>query len=226
MSPLHRMLAAPLFAVAATALAGGQATLETTGKGAGTMSLSWSDSRTVRMAPEGQPAYMLVRGGKAYSISNAGGRLMVMDMSSMAGMMPRQDAMPQQQSGTVADARAVSSIESTGETEAVAGIEGEVYEITWTDASGRQHVDEAVLSEDDTAVEMTAAFRAFAEAMGGAGSTDAIGRRLSATGKGLLRFSDNFRVAAISSETPPAGEFELPAEPMDMRKMMQGAPGM
>lgn len=226
MNILSRVLASMLFAAASPALAGGQATLETSGKGAGAMSLSWSDPQTVRMTPEGQPAYVLVREGKVYSITNAGGSLMVMDISSMSGMIPQQGATPQQETGTIADARAVTSVEPTGETETVAGIEGEIYEISWKDSRGGSHVDEAVLSEHDTAVEMTAAFRAFADAMGSAGNTDAIGERMSATGKGLLRFSDNFRVTAISSETPPAGEFELPAQPMDMENMMQGVPEM
>lgn len=225
MIPFPRTLAIGLLTTALPALAGGQATLEASGEGAGTMQLSWADEDTVRLDPGNQPAYMLVRDGKAYSVSNAGGQTMVMDLSSMSGAMQTQGGPSPSQQGTVANARSVDSMKATGTSETVAGIEGEVYEIAWTDGNGQKHTDEAVLTEDETVVEMTAAFRGFADTMGsvgGDGNPDAIGEKLKAENKGLLRFSNQMRVTAVSDGAPSADEFELPAEPMDMQKMLEG----
>ncbi len=221
---MSRFLAILLAGMASPVLAGGTATIQALGPGpAGqdmehTMTVTWQDEDTVRLEPEGQPAYMLVRGENSYSVTSAGGQVMVIEMGAMMSMAKSAGA-PGDASGqapTIADAQSVGSIESTGREETVAGIAGEVYEIHWTDSDGESHVDEAVLSDDPLLRGMTAAFQAFGKALAGEEADHPLNEALAARGLGTLRFGDRFEVTSISDETPPAGHFELPAEPMQL----------
>lgn len=117
-------------------------------------------------------------------------------------------------------AESVSSIEATGRTETVAGIDGDVYEVSWVGADGATHTDTAVLSDDPLVVEFSDAFRAFAEA-GGSG-VDPRSRRITDRGLGVLRYADDFLVLAISGDTPPPSTFDLPGPPLNLQDMMQG----
>lgn len=211
------LVAGAMLAGASGGVAAGRASVDVAGEGERVrLDLAWRDATTVRMDFDRQPAYMLVRDGKVYSVSTAEGRTMVMDMSAMQGMMGNRGG----QSPRMAPDRAaeVAAFEPTGETEEVAGIEGQVYRVVWRDGRGRERTDEAVLSGDGLAVEMSHAWRAFAAASGG-DDMDALGRRFDAAGKGVLRFGDTFRVTELSGETPPAARFELPAEPMQIPGM-------
>lgn len=194
------------------ALAGGSATWSGGGQ---SMHIDWRDADTVRMNTSASD-YMLVRDGKAYMVSNRGGQPMVLDwdaMRSMIGAAP----VPKTQ-GPVGD-DALVSMEATGRTETVAGIEGEYYRITYRD-DGVEKSREVVLSDHPLAVEMTQAWfttmQAIAGSVGGEGSIDFefANREL-----GMLRSGDDFRVTEISGETPPAGDFELPAEPRSIPGM-------
>ena len=224
---MSRFLAILLVGFVSPALAGGTATIHGVGPGPSgqdvehTMTVTWQDENTVRLEPEGQPAYMLVRGDSSYSVTSAGGRMMVIDMSSMMSMARAAGGGataggPAGQTPTVADAQSVAGVESTGREETVAGIAGEVYEIRWTDADGASHVDEAVLSDDPLLLEMSSAFKAFARALAGEEAEHPMNEALESRGLAALRFGDRYEVTAISDETPPAGHFELPAEPMDL----------
>lgn len=209
--------------IASTALAGGSATFQSSPAGQADTNLTfrWQDSHTVRMDTHGQSSYMLVRDGKAYSVTNAGGQPMVMDLSSL-GKMAGQGG---QSSPTLAQAQSVSEWEATGREETVAGIEGEIYQITWTDHRGKTRTDQAVLSDDDRVVAMSRAFNAFAGTMGaiaGDQNPNAFKQRLDEQELGVLRFADHFVVTRLSGETPDAEQFELPAEPRDMGKAFQG----
>lgn len=224
---MSRFLALLLVGMVSPALAGGTATIQGTGPGPSgedvehTMTVTWQDEDTVRLEPDGQPAYMLVRGDNSYSVTSAGGQMMVIDMGAMMSMA--QSAGGGVMAGgagpkapTVADAQSVSRIEPTGAEETVAGITGKVYEIHWTDSDGASHVDEAVLSNDDLLRDMTVAFQAFGKALGGEEATHPLNQALSSRGLGALRFGDRFKVISISDETPPDDHFELPAEPMQL----------
>lgn len=205
------------------ALAGGTATLEATSQGGNTrMEVRWSGDNMRMDFSNQQGTYMLVRDGKSYSVTNRGGQPMVMDMSSMAKMA---DAMGGDQAGAnvgmaAGQPKTVQNIEKTGDTATVAGIEGDVYKVEWTDKGGNKHSDTAVLSDDERVIGLTGAFRKFSQASGN--DSDPLGQALAGRGLGVLRFGKKFRVASISDKTPAAAAFELPAEPMNMQKMMEG----
>lgn len=214
----HHGLARTVAGVVMTCLctaawAGGSATWSGGGQ---SMRIDWQDTDTVRMGTSGDD-YMLVRDGNAYMVSNRGGQPMVIDWAAMRSMMGGGNAGPQAQ-GPVGDDTLVS-MEATGRSETVAGIEGEVYRVTYRDDSG-QGTQEVVLSDHPLAVEMTQAWFATMQAMvgrsGGEGSMDA---ELAERGLGLLRAGDDFRVTQVSDDGRPDGDFELPAEPQAMPGM-------
>ncbi|MEQ8798455.1 MAG: hypothetical protein RJQ08_01460 [Salinisphaeraceae bacterium] len=229
---MPRFSALILLAFSSVAAAGGTATIEVTGDNAagGNVTMHWQDAENVRIDPPNQPAYMLLRGGKAYTVMSTGGRTMVMDLASISNMPgggPGGMGSPDiGGTSAISRATAVSDIDATGQRETVAGIEGEIYTVTWTDADGSSHSGEAVLSDDATVVEMSQAFGGFIEAMAAIGNNkragDAINEKLAAEGLGVLRFENQFRLAEISDETPSADTFELPAKPMNLQDMMKG----
>lgn len=76
---------------------------------------------------------MLLKDDTVYSITTAGGQVMVIPISDLAGMPGAAEA-----SGSAPKAGPVFSAEiggmaPTGKTRSVAGVEGEVYEIQWVD---------------------------------------------------------------------------------------------
>lgn len=221
MNVTHRIIAALLLASAGLpAFAGGTATLEASADDRQSrMEVRWSGDNMRMDFPRQQGAYMLVRGDNSYSVVNQGGRIMVMDMSSMGRMA---ESMGGQARAEISahQAQSLEGIEATGESETIAGIEGEVYRIQWIDGAGNKHKESAVLSGDPLVVGFTGAFRQFAEA--GNGQPDAIGKALAKRELGVLRFGDKLTVVSISDDIPSSGVFELPAEPMDMQEMMKG----
>lgn len=226
---MRTLFALLLTAAALPALAGGNATIQTnTGQGgSSTMKISWADADTVRFEPQGQPGYMLLRDGKVYSVTNAGGQLMVMDMSSLNKLSGAAGAsMPTGKAPIIANAQAVSDWRATGDEETIAGIDGEVYAITWTDTEGQAHTDRAVLSDDPAVMEMSAAFATFSRVMMDSAARESgsnpVDQRLQAENLGVLRFADKFQVSSISGDAPPAGDLELPAEPQDLGGALKG----
>jgi hypothetical protein len=217
-----------LIAVTTPALAGGTATVSTPAAGPhgpGEMQVAWGDGETLRLGFARQDAYLILRDGEIFAISNAGGQTMVIPLTAMTemaqGMPGAPGPMPDGAAHfTAHEAESVSSVEATGRTETVAGIDGEVYEITWVGRGGATNTDTAVLSDDPLAVEFSDAFRAFAEA--GGGGVDPRSVWITDRGLGVLRYGDDFRVLAISGDTPPPSTFDLPGPPLDLQDMMQG----
>jgi hypothetical protein len=201
----------------ATALADGQAVIRSGNAGqAAATTISWQDDK-VRLDVPGEDAYMLVLDGRGYSVARTGGQTMVMDLSSMPQFGP--GGMGQGAPAT-SDVARITRLEATGREETVAGIEGEIYEMSWTDAKGRENHGEAVLTDDSRVREMQQAFWTFSRAI--TRQQEEIGARLRAEGLAMLRLDDQFLVEEIRADSRPAGDFELPAEPMDMQEMMRG----
>lgn len=211
-------LAVSLLFLPLMSLAGGNAALRAeSGSGGTDINISWSGDGKLRMETGNSPGYFIVRDGKAYMVMQQGGRTLVMDLASMmkmaagqAGGMPSGDTFGR-----------VESIEATGATETVAGIEGRVYQVTWTDADGKRRTGEVVLTDNPLVAEMTDAYLSAVQAMSGA-ETGAYQQALPEGERGLLRSGDDFRLESISGATPSAGTFELPAEPMKLPNMGQG----
>jgi len=203
-----------LFFLASPVLAGGQAVIRSGGADVQQrMNIAWDGDR-VRLDMPNQDAYMLVLDGKGYSVSDAGGRLIVMDLSSL----PQHRG--QGQSPAPETVARITRLENTGREETIAGIEGEVYEMAWVDGQGTAHEGDAVLTDDDLVREMQEAFWSFSQAV--SKQDEEIGTRLREEGLATLRVKQDFVVEEINADTPPAGDFTLPAEPMDMQEMMRG----
>lgn len=100
----------------------------------------------------------------------------------------------------------------------MAGVQGHVYRLQWTDKQGKQHREEAVLTSDPLVVEMTDAYLSGIQSLYGSGAT-AFRNSLPEGERGLLR-SGGFRVESISGKALPASDFELPAKPMDPKQFL------
>lgn len=209
------MLALPSAAIAA----GGTATIESTTKQESLQfDVSWRGDM-VRMDFPQQPGdYMIVRDGKGYSVSSQGGETMVLDMSSLQKMGQGGD---KNGAGmTSSRFQTLDLLEATGDAATVAGIEGEIYAIEWTDQQGESHRSAVVLSDNAQAKGLTAALRTAAEAMGAA-EADPLSKEVLERDMGVLRFDNKFKLVSISGNVPAASDFELPAEPMSLQDLMR-----
>lgn len=225
-----------LFLLPCTAFAGGKATMITTSQpmqqpgrsapsGASTQSttlLTWRDADTLRMDMGNDGEYMIVRDGKAYSVSQDDGETMVMDMEGMSAMV---QAMASKGGKKKNPFGSIDSVKATGATDTVADVKGRVYQMTWTDPNGSKKSGEAVLTDDPLVVEMTRTYFSSMGNMVGADVTGAFLDALPDAGQGLLRMGDQMRVKSISRVDPPASTFKLPAKPVSLKEMMQGIGG-
>ncbi|MCK5769843.1 hypothetical protein [Algiphilus sp.] len=199
------MLAGAL--AAAPALAGGSATIASEGN---SMTMEYRGDMVRMGAPGEADGYTIIRDERMYTVT--GGT--VIDATSM--MKAFASAATPQPSETVAR---FHGLESTGRSETVAGISGEVYMLDFTDSDGRRQQKEVVLSSDARVRDLQSAFmnmtRTMAKAtdidMQGADDyADALGNR------GVLRMGNEMRVTEISGSAPSAARFELPSEPQRM----------
>lgn len=213
-------------ALASPALADGRAVIQSpTPEGMSNLEVSWTGDGQARFDPEQAAAYMLTRDNSLYAVTNAGGMgATVMELSALCDMagpaaMGGADSMP---AGiTIERAEDVVAVEATGRTETLAGMEGELYEITWIDSNEQEHTDNAVLSDAPLALEIAEAFEMLA-ANTCEGEVDPRQNAVRARGLAILRYADSYTVISASDEGRPAGAFELPAEPTDLSAMMQG----
>lgn len=205
----------PLYACAA-----GTATIETDGESS---TIAWLNNSTIRVdMPFAYGGYMVARDGKIYMVStnSTGGMPPVMEIG---GMMQGFAAMGNKAGGDSAGplAKDVTSIKATGKKETVAGIDGEVYELTTTDQQGHSQTLQAVFTDDPLVVEMTAAYLAFSEAMVGPKVIADFKSALPKSKRGLLRVGDEMVLQSIAADPPSASVFELPAKPMNIGDMMK-----
>ncbi|MCW4152730.1 hypothetical protein OM427_24765 [Halomonas sp. 18H] len=209
-------------AVATPALADGQATLNAqSDQGNVNMQVRWADDKLRMDFPDqSQAGFMLLRDGKGYMVTEMQGQTMVMDMARMKEMA---ESMGNGQADTMTgqQAKQVDSLEATGETETIAELEGEVYNIQWTDKSGTSHDDELVLTDDAQVREMMAAFHDYQRSM--TDEPDPIAQELEDRELGMLRFGERFQLAELSDSTPAADIFELPENAKSFEDMMRSA---
>lgn len=216
---LQRSLRAALWValtVPVAAMAAGSATISSGGQN---LSLQWQDTNNVRFKAAKENNYMLLKDGNAYSVSSQGGTPQVINLSGMTQMFA---GMAKDAAGDDDFLGEISSIKASGKNETVAGIKGKVYQMTVTDANGKTTQQEAVLTGNSSVVEMTDAYLSFITALAGKENLKKFTADLPAGKRGLLRVGDDFRLASISTKSPSAAAFKLPAKPKDMSKMMQG----
>jgi hypothetical protein len=171
---------------------------------------------------EGVDAYMLMRDGTIYSIISMAGRITVMDLGQLQdapGAGAAQSPSQPQVGGLFPET--IEEMRAAGETREIAGIEGEVYDVEWTDNTGQAQTDTAVLSDDPRLLENQSRKMRQIEAMSGEPPNPLL-VELDARGLAPLSFGDRYLVTEVSGSAGPAGDFELPAEPLDLG----GAMGM
>lgn len=202
------------------AWAAGTATLQSGGE---SNTMAWLDSNTIRFdMPSAEGGYMLSRDGKTYMVNTnaSGGMPPVMEIGGM--VQGFAETMKDDEDGGASPlAVRIDSVKATGKKQTVAGIQGDVYELTTTDGQGKSKTAEAVLTGDALATEMTAAYFTFSKSMVGAENVDQFMRALPKGKRGLLRMGDDMVVQTISKNGPAASAFEVPAKPTNMADMMK-----
>ena len=199
--------------------AGGTAVVKA---GQDTSTLAWQTSGPVRMSQHNDRDYLLVRDGKAYSVSYEGQKPLVMEIG---GLLQGLGAMAQAQSRQYLPDQ-VEQVEDLHKTETVAGIQGHVYRMTVTDTKGATHTSDAVLTDDARVVDMTQTYTRTLQVMMGADVAQKLTAALPSERRGILRLGNDFVVESISDQEPPASEFELPAEPTSLQNLLQNLPGL
>lgn len=196
---------------------------------AGTASVSGQDDTAityeysadmVRMnTSQGDNSHMIFRDGRLYMVSYSDGSPMVIDASqslSMARSLGGANTTPG------INNHRVLSLEATGRTEQHAGIKGQVYNIRVESGDGEVEENEIVLTDDPRAIEYRDAILKLAQQMSEAlgdtntGKADGLQNKLMDMNKGVLRFGDDMKVTALSSDPVDPSRFALPAEPLDM----------
>lgn len=186
-----------------------------------TMTMTWQDANNMRINfADDSNTYLLMRDGKAYTISQEDGETLVMDMASMGGMFKAMGQAMNKDHKNGDPFGSIDSVTATQQSETVAGIKGKVYNMTWTEPDGTQQSGKAVLTSDPLTVEMTQAYINYMGAMLGSDHVRAYQEALPSNDTGLLQMADQFYVESIRATDPAASLFELPAEPMDLQSLM------
>ncbi|HHJ13170.1 MAG TPA: hypothetical protein ENJ79_02170 [Gammaproteobacteria bacterium] len=208
-----------------TAQAGGSAVFEARDEsmhgGAERMDVHWSGGDRLRVSHEG--GYTLYRDGHVYMVHASNGKPEVYDlqamMQQMQGMQPGGGAVQGGFGETLVKAR------KTGRTEVVAGLRGEVHEVTVRWEKGEE-TRELVLSRDPAVVELTRAWIGMLTRISPDtdGSEESLESYLVRHKAGLLRFGDDMRLVSLDRTEPDPALFELPAPPRQMPDLRQRMP--
>ncbi|MBN7798415.1 hypothetical protein [Parahaliea mediterranea] len=186
----------------------------------------------LRINPTGnEQGYMLMRDGKMYVVTQNDGQPMVLDMSSAFKMF-----------GAMAGSTAPSTVESqvlslqaTGKSETLGGIQGEVYALRYIDHNGKEQSADMVLSKDPLARGFRDAIQSMAVNMAKSLDKDSFKDELEAgeqmqaklqdLNMGVLRYGSDMRIRSIEDTNVAAERFALPAEPTDLGSMLSEAFG-
>ena len=157
----------------------------------------------------GEDNYFLVSEDELYMVSRTEEGWQVLELGSMTKALI---SFASQYAEQMTGGTETGELESTGRTERVAGIKGEVYR--YYDEEQKTEV-EVVLTKDRDVVEATRAMVATFASLFGEDEVRAQSEE-AFWGKGLLlsRSEDSeFRLASVSGKAVPKSRFELPAEP-------------
>lgn len=170
----------------------------------------------LRIASENQPGYMVMRDQRLYMVTGEEGQFAVIDLSQAMSMFGgfAKAAVPD------LSAVRVESLQSTGRQETLAGIQGEVYLLQFTDHKGSAQQTEITLSPDPRALGFRDAVNRMATSIAGLldqqQSSDHLQSQLTSRNLGVLRYGTDMQVSAINATTVDPARFVLPAEPTDM----------
>ena len=214
---LQQQLAVAGFAALAIAAAGARADIAVVSTSEGQQMTYEYKGENLRMnTDDDSGTYMLLVDGTLYSVTLSDGEYMVIDVSQAMSMF---SGMLQQSTPGAADAN-VESFEATGRMKTVAGIEGEVYRVTYTDDEGKRHQSDMVLSDDPRALRFRDAVYAMAKSV-----TKSLGEKvdpkelqykLLEKDMGILSYGEDMTITSVKTTDVADARFVLPAEPMDM----------
>ncbi|CDM24058.1 hypothetical protein [Castellaniella defragrans] len=217
------LLAAWTGIVPAGVLAAGVATVQA---GDRTLTVSF-DGTDARVDVSGvDQGYLLMRGGKLYSVLQAGGRPLVMEGDAAARLLGARalQVAPDM-------IRTLSRIEPTGARKTVAGRVGAVYAVSYRDEQGRARSGQGVLGGQPEVRELTRALGRMAVLLQTSAGQSPDGARqvldaLEARNLGLLAYENQFRVERLAATAPAPGSLELPAQPAqlppELGQLLQG----
>lgn len=201
-----------------TALAAGSATINYSGE---IGQFSWQNAQTARMEMSANAgSYTLLKDNKVYMVhTNATqGMPQVMEMGDL--LQTFSDLAKQDDNVLHELGQDIQSVRKLGN-ETVAGIKGELYEITVKNGKGSAEVRQLVLTDDPAVLELTEAFFGLSGTLGGADYLQQFKQALPKGMYGLLRIDDSMVVQSIQRTAPAADTFNLPAEPVSFGGMMK-----
>lgn len=178
-----------------------------------TLKVSYRDTNHIRM-DVGAEGYMLVSDEKVYMVTRSDGKWTAMDMDEMAGMMKLfgQKA-PDKTGRSVGETR----FETTGRKETIAGYEGEVYRVIYTDSSGKASEQEVVLSNHPDVKELNQSWIALASRMAQIMDRNAADELKHATQAareqgigGMLRSGEDMILQNLKRTSLKASHYKLP----------------
>lgn len=195
--------------------------------GRSTIEFSGDQVRIELMGAE-QEGYLLMRDGSIYTVTTQGGQPFVMDLGGMMNML---GGFMEDQATLETPISDVVTVESTGRTEQVAGITGQVYNVTYIDEDGRQVTEEVVMGRHRALRELSSTLESWSRTMAEKMNTevedyDQTMGQLLTYGDGVLRMGEHYHLVSIDGNEPPASRFELPAAPQqmsDLGALMSGA---
>ncbi|BCS89140.1 hypothetical protein [Pseudodesulfovibrio sediminis] len=165
------------------------------------------DAEHVRMDTS-ETTYMLLSGGKAYSVSCENGQCSAMDMGAMMGMVSGSSMF-----GGGEDDYDVR-YQDTGRTETVAGYKGSVYTAIVFENGKEISRDEIVLGSHSNVRKLTEGWIAFAEALTqtlGQSFKDSLDEAKKMGYGGILRYGDDMRLTKLSVKNLHSSYYKLPA---------------
>ncbi|WP_458526530.1 hypothetical protein [Onishia taeanensis] len=166
----------------------------------------WADDRLRLDIPSRPASYLLRRGATAYLVSDLDNRLVVINLTNLhrPPETPRGEAAPD----SPRQAIELNVLEPLHKQEAVGGIQGEVYRLSWVDGGGQPYEERLVVSDHPLVVELLEGMQAYYHALNN--HPDPIISALVTRELGMLRFAGRFRLLSISGEPPDPSLFALP----------------
>lgn len=182
-----------------------------------TLSLEYLSRNTSRIDMDDNSdvdSYLLFNNKQAQVITAYQGSTLVMDLASMSQMAQSLGVMSVLGIDSETLQIHVISMEPTGKKEKVAGIEGEVYKLTWSRNKVKQQ-DELVVSRDERVWEYTEAWVDAMDAISQSSPSISIRgnellARISNDKIGVLRLGNRFRLASVQNKPVSHTRFVAP----------------
>lgn len=182
-----------------------------------TMSLEYLDSNTSRIDVDKKSeieSYLLFKERQAQVITGYQGSTLVVDLASMSTMAQSLGAMSALGIDSETLQINVISMQATGKNEKVAGIEGEVYKLSWS-RNNVKHQDELVLSSNKLAWEYTEAWASVVDAINDSSPSinidgEALLSRISNEKLGILRLGNRFQLVSVLNKPVDPARFNTP----------------